>query len=459
MALAPNETRRSSHAALVIVGVLAGLALKALSDTEGYDTARLYLAMQFAPFLYDLFKKQAGYVGLLGLASFAFTGVRTVSILTDSTGTVAFDQEQIIAMRETCICYVLLWLAHQAFTRLVKKRESTASSFQKLEVAPATFIGAMAMLPVTYFAPVSRDYLNLVLLLSALCNVLCLTTTCKRAPILDLIAPTYVFALAFVRFLMTGMYGPLITPTFALLFGALITRNPRMLPWPMVAIVLFLFIQPVKGFYRGIARDPTLSISERFTSLGALLIESHFGESILADDAETKILDRLDEDTLARVIRFTPGIVPYWGGVTYEAVLFVFIPRFLWRDKPKLNWGNRFGKEYQVLSEEDSGTSITCGYYCEGYINFGFLGMYGVAILMGLLLGAVESLALNRFSANYTLPFILGFGPFSQQPAMATIFNNIVLTVIPILILSLVLTRKNAQGAVWPTRAPQSAGV
>ncbi len=198
-----------------------------------------------------------------------------------------------------------------------------------------------------------------------------------------------------------------------------------------MALVLFL-IQPVKGFLRTILRSDGISfeesigftldvirstylsdaaamerVSEFAISHGIIDANSDSGLTTTVQslnfDSESEgtnrphdldlLLsgyDRARDDSLGRVLAMTPSQVPYWEGSTYSHLLYMAIPRFLWPDKPLwLDWA-RFGHLYNYLNEDDDATSIGFSYLAEGYMNFGYPGLYWTAIFFGIFVAFSE---------------------------------------------------------------------
>ena len=84
--------------------------------------------------------------------------------------------------------------------------------------------------------------------------------------------------------------------------------------------------------------------------------------------------------------------MPFQQGETYGFVAVTLVPRFLWPDKPSVNDANRF---YQVgccsTAENDlANVSIAVGSLAEGYINFGWPGVMGVMLFIGIILGIYQ---------------------------------------------------------------------
>jgi hypothetical protein len=95
---------------------------------------------------------------------------------------------------------------------------------------------------------------------------------------------------------------------------------------------------------------------------------------------------------VAHVLEMTPSQVPFQEGGTYRFVAVTLIPRVFWPDKPTVNDANRF---YQVaygltLEKGLDNVSIAVGSLAEGFINFGWAGVVGVMLLIGVVLGVYQ---------------------------------------------------------------------
>jgi hypothetical protein len=82
----------------------------------------------------------------------------------------------------------------------------------------------------------------------------------------------------------------------------------------------------------------------------------------------------------------TPSKVPYWNGESYINLLYKFIPRIIWKDKPSEEMGQLFGHRYEILNTWNSTTSMNTPIIAEAYMNFGVTGFYGMFILMSFIL-------------------------------------------------------------------------
>lgn len=90
----------------------------------------------------------------------------------------------------------------------------------------------------------------------------------------------------------------------------------------------------------------------------------------------------------ANVLEQTPSVVPYQYGKLYSYLFITWIPRVVWPNKPSINDANQFYQvAYGVTNEEDLGNvAIAVGVLTEGYINFGWPGVFTIMFLIGIFL-------------------------------------------------------------------------
>jgi hypothetical protein len=78
---------------------------------------------------------------------------------------------------------------------------------------------------------------------------------------------------------------------------------------------------------------------------------------------------------------------------TIRGVWQVFIPRFLWPEKPTFTYlGRDF---YFVITGRDSGTLVGSTIYADSYWNYGWPGVIAIGVTIGLFFGFATSLTLN----------------------------------------------------------------
>ena len=84
---------------------------------------------------------------------------------------------------------------------------------------------------------------------------------------------------------------------------------------------------------------------------------------------------------MAAILQNVPSIVPYGGGETYTRLLWIFVPRFLFPDKPAMI----LPMAQEILSYDSDNTSSPTTLIGEAYLNFGWLGLFLVMPLVGWL--------------------------------------------------------------------------
>jgi len=95
---------------------------------------------------------------------------------------------------------------------------------------------------------------------------------------------------------------------------------------------------------------------------------------------------------LLKIQKMTPAQVPYLEGASYEKLPSMLIPRVITKDKAVSHISNMIMVvHYGILTVENVWfTSIAFDLPMEAYANYGYLGVAGLAVVMGLFLGLVS---------------------------------------------------------------------
>lgn len=107
--------------------------------------------------------------------------------------------------------------------------------------------------------------------------------------------------------------------------------------------------------------------------------------------------------TLQVAISQTPSNINFYEGKSYKNLLYKFVPRFLYEDKPKEEWGNFWGKRYNAVQKDDFITSWNFPILSEFYANFGVKGIIFGMFFLGLLI----KILLIFLSFNFEQPVLL----------------------------------------------------
>jgi O-antigen polysaccharide polymerase Wzy len=205
--------------------------------------------------------------------------------------------------------------------------------------------------------------------------------------------------------------GTIVAPL--LLIGVAEVSLKRKLPWPMITVVacLILFLQPGKGrirheMNRGQVGDGMMDAAVRWFDVSLSEWDDVLAGRSPLDKQLTTTSSRSSLLTMTGVIlEKTPEIVPYQLGTSYPLLIKNLIPRVLWPEKPSANIANQFFQvEYGVTEKSNlKSVSIACGFEAEGYMNFGWVGVLAVGLVVGFVLGVYE---LAFFSAGSSLTAI-----------------------------------------------------
>jgi hypothetical protein len=220
------------------------------------------------------------------------------------------------------------------------------------------------------------------------------------------------------------------------------------------AVIFLLIFNPVKGEYRQLTwssnRSEQLNSVEKAQLFIKLVIE-HYSSSNFkqkSEDGNSAIARTAHILVFSAVIEDTPNRVPYWQGQTYLPLITSFIPRIIFPDKPEEKTGNAFGRRYNYLSSDDSGTSFNLPWIVEMYANFGQLGVVIGMSLVGILLAFLEQ-KLNNSNMN-PLEFVAGatviFQLIYQESNFSLMMGGVIsLSVALYLLFNFVLSEQHKQ--------------
>jgi len=234
----------------------------------------------------------------------------------------------------------------------------------------------------------------------------------RRLSQLDLLlGAAFLVTRAFSGARFNASLGTIVVPL--LLIGVADVSLKRKLPWSMITVVacLILFLQPGKGTIR---REMSLGhvgagftdAVVRWVDVSASGWDDVFAGRTPLDEQLSATSSRSSLLTMTGLIlEQTPETVPYQLGTSYPLLIKNLIPRVLWPSKPSVNLANQFFQvEYGLTDRQDlMSVSIACGFEAEGYMNFGWVGIIGVGLLVGSVLGIYE---LAFFSVGSSLTAI-----------------------------------------------------
>jgi hypothetical protein len=200
--------------------------------------------------------------------------------------------------------------------------------------------------------------------------------------------------------LSSGWLG--VSASILLICGAIYLMEMRRLPrWALVFVVLFtLFFQVGKEDFRKTywqgGSDSTNQEQGGRLERVTFWAQNSFDKwnEALSDDTGEAFRRALNPSVsrvsllnqTANVIDLTPSVVPYQYGSLYSYMAITWIPRFVWPDKPSMNEANQYYQvAYGLTTEDDLGkVAISVGLLAEGFINFGWPGVFGIMFLAGI---------------------------------------------------------------------------
>ena len=206
----------------------------------------------------------------------------------------------------------------------------------------------------------------------------------------------------FFSFLRISMIMPVAFAALGLLFshGLKFLGSLRMLPLVFL-LILFASIFTVFGDIRSGAPVGL----ERYYAISDKLQEDQ-------EDDHFTLIGRLSTvNQLTQVVRLTDEN-GFYGGATLDYLSYVFVPRFLWPDKPVIAKGQWFAAEIGQGRWLDSGlfsNSINMTIPGELYLNFGWIGMIFGCFVVGSIVGLIHRAVADGGSCDLVGGAILAY--------------------------------------------------
>lgn len=182
-----------------------------------------------------------------------------------------------------------------------------------------------------------------------------------------------VFPTGVPRFYAAAIYIPILI----LFFNSLLTKSR--LSYLIILSIFFVF--PALNSFRRVSSAENFSFFKGFD----FLYHGHF-------DSYLSIGQVIQHDFIS------------YGRQLFGSILF-FVPRSIWAGKPT-------GTGHTLLTNINAlFTNISANYYAEGYANFGYIGMFLFALLMGFLLRHLDERFIRKLTtgegSDETLPIYL----------------------------------------------------
>lgn len=428
------------------------LMIKLPGDSSGLIRLYILMAIQLTPLALSLSRRHNNYISFIMFNHFFTYSLAKYNQIANITKVSELAPGTLHAIEELTFCTLLIIFGYYSARQLIFYRFVVQEKYEMICLGRThiLIIGTYVCLQTVLLRFLPHTFHTLHFVTSALCLVILLTA---KAPGYETILKVFQWSTglnAIYYFLNSGslaILGSLASTLFMVL--CLKRKYKQILLLVMFAFTMSL-IQPVKSAYRHlIVEQPSMGIVDKLEALSDLLYLKYVeGENIDPKKEESGSEDnsditenteefsstllkgfaRIGDDSLERVLTWTPSVVPFWGGETYANIPYMFIPRFLWPEKPPWLMWNKFGRTYGILSSDDMATSVGVGYLGEAYMNFGYSGMYICALVFGYLVALVERLSYFFLNGHFHFTFICFLIPLMGYAAdFGSLLNSIVL--------------------------------
>ncbi|MFN0082400.1 MAG: hypothetical protein ACKVOM_07750 [Ferruginibacter sp.] len=190
---------------------------------------------------------------------------------------------------------------------------------------------------------------------------------------------------------------------------AMVRFNKMMIFTIGVAFMFFagVFWTSVKGEYRSFLNKGSRTQSvqvQKGEALDKLLELSQKQNSNSFSGAIEDFLDRLQYTYhLAKTMDRVPSVIPLQNGSNWgNTLVFVLTPRILNPNKGTYDASVKASKYSGIqYSGVKRGVSVSLGYFADGYIDFGYVGMFIPLLILGFIYGSTYYYFIRKSSNNF----------------------------------------------------------
>ncbi len=167
-----------------------------------------------------------------------------------------------------------------------------------------------------------------------------------------------------------------------------------------------IFWTSIKGDYRSFINkgSSTQSVQvEKGDALNKLLELSESQNASTFSGATASFLDRLQYTYhLAKAMDRVPAVIPYQDGDNWlTTIIFVLTPRIIDANKGTYDASVKATKYTGIhYNGVKKGTSVSLGYFADGYIDFGYVGMFIPLLILGFIYGRSYFYFIKKSSSN-----------------------------------------------------------
>ncbi len=210
-----------------------------------------------------------------------------------------------------------------------------------------------------------------------------------------------------------------------LLLTFLTKVNLRQLTLAVVAIIFAAFMgitwTAIKGEYRSFLNQGSKTQTVQVSQGAALDKLLELTEQEKDTSASISFFERLQYTWhIAKSMDHVPAVVPYQNGNNWlESISYALTPRYFNPNKPKYEASIKATK-YTGISYlgARSGVSFSLGYFADGYVDFGYFGMFIPLFLLGLLYGFTYYYFLKNSSTNFIFNYAVVGAMFMEFNAL-----------------------------------------
>lgn len=189
-----------------------------------------------------------------------------------------------------------------------------------------------------------------------------------------------------------------------------VSLNKLLIAIAGVAVLFFagVFWTGIKGEYRAFLNQGSKTQSVQVEKGEALNKLLELSEKQNNDDAVGEFLDRFQYTYhLAKAMDQVPAVIPYQDGKNWgQTLAFVLTPRMLDPDKGTYDASVKASKYTGIqYSGVKRGVSVSLGYFADGYIDFGYIGMFIPLLILGLIYGSSYFYFIKHSSKNYVFNY------------------------------------------------------
>jgi hypothetical protein len=177
-----------------------------------------------------------------------------------------------------------------------------------------------------------------------------------------------------------------------------------------VAVLFFagVFWTGIKGEYRAFLNQGSKTQSVQVEKGDALNKLLELSEKQNSTDAAGDFLDRFQYTYhLAKAMDQVPAVIPYQDGKNWgQTLAFVLTPRILNADKGTYDASVKASKYTGIqYSGVRRGVSVSLGYFADGYIDFGYIGMLIPLLILGFIYGSSYFYFIKNSSDNFVFNY------------------------------------------------------